>query len=57
MINVAVSGAAGRMGQTVCATVEGADDMALVEIVRSIMTSTVRWRSPAPSDDTSASSS
>jgi 4-hydroxy-tetrahydrodipicolinate reductase len=30
MINVAVSGAAGRMGQTVCATVEGADDMALV---------------------------
>ena len=30
MINVAVSGAAGRMGQTVCAAVEGADDMALV---------------------------
>jgi 4-hydroxy-tetrahydrodipicolinate reductase len=30
MINVAVSGAAGRMGQTVCATVEAADDMALV---------------------------
>jgi len=30
MINVAVSGAAGRMGATVCAAVEGADDMALV---------------------------
>ena len=30
MINVAVSGAAGRMGQTVVAAVEGADDMALV---------------------------
>ena len=30
MINVAVSGAAGRMGQTVCTAVEGADDMALV---------------------------
>lgn len=30
MIRVAVSGAAGRMGQTVCAAVEGADDMELV---------------------------
>jgi 4-hydroxy-tetrahydrodipicolinate reductase len=30
MINFAVSGAAGRMGQTVCDAVEGADDMALV---------------------------
>jgi 4-hydroxy-tetrahydrodipicolinate reductase len=30
MINVAVSGAAGRMGSTVCAAVEGADDMSLV---------------------------
>jgi 4-hydroxy-tetrahydrodipicolinate reductase len=30
MINVAVSGAAGRMGSTVCDAVEGADDMALV---------------------------
>ena len=30
VINVAVSGAAGRMGQTVCAAVEGADDMSLV---------------------------
>ena len=30
MINVAVSGAAGRMGQTVCEAVELADDMALV---------------------------
>jgi 4-hydroxy-tetrahydrodipicolinate reductase len=30
MINVAVSGAAGRMGQTVCAAVENAEDMALV---------------------------
>jgi len=30
VINVAVSGAAGRMGSTVCAAVEGADDMALV---------------------------
>jgi 4-hydroxy-tetrahydrodipicolinate reductase len=30
VINVAVSGAAGRMGQTVCHAVEGADDMALV---------------------------
>jgi len=29
MIRVAVAGAAGRMGQTVCAAVEGADDMAL----------------------------
>src|SRR3954463_8196678 len=29
-INVAVSGAAGRMGQAVCAAVERADDMALV---------------------------
>jgi 4-hydroxy-tetrahydrodipicolinate reductase len=30
MIRVAVSGAAGRMGQTVCAAVEGAPDMQLV---------------------------
>jgi 4-hydroxy-tetrahydrodipicolinate reductase len=30
VINVAVSGAAGRMGATVCAAVEGAEDMALV---------------------------
>ena len=30
MINVAVSGAAGRMGEAVCAAVQGADDMALV---------------------------
>jgi 4-hydroxy-tetrahydrodipicolinate reductase len=30
VINVAVSGAAGRMGQTVCHAVEGADDMSLV---------------------------
>lgn len=30
MINVAVSGAAGRMGSTVCAAVEAAEDMALV---------------------------
>jgi 4-hydroxy-tetrahydrodipicolinate reductase len=30
VINVAVSGAAGRMGQTVCQAVEGAEDMALV---------------------------
>ena len=30
MINVAVSGAAGRMGETVCRAVDGADDMALV---------------------------
>ena len=30
MINVAVSGAAGKMGQTVCDAVERADDMALV---------------------------
>ncbi|MEA2401786.1 MAG: 4-hydroxy-tetrahydrodipicolinate reductase [Thermoleophilaceae bacterium] len=30
MINVAVSGAAGRMGETTCAAVEGAEDMALV---------------------------
>ena len=30
MINVAVSGAAGRMGEAVCAAVEGAEDMALV---------------------------
>jgi len=30
MINVAVSGAAGRMGATVCEAVGGADDMALV---------------------------
>jgi 4-hydroxy-tetrahydrodipicolinate reductase len=30
VINVAVSGAAGRMGQTVVAAVEGAEDMALV---------------------------
>ena len=29
MIRVGVSGAAGRMGQTVCAAVEGADDMEL----------------------------
>ena len=29
MINVAVSGAAGRMGETVCRAVEGAEDMAL----------------------------
>lgn len=31
MIRVAVSGAAGRMGATVCDAVEGADDMELVE--------------------------
>jgi 4-hydroxy-tetrahydrodipicolinate reductase len=30
VINVAVSGAAGRMGQTLCTAVEGADDMSLV---------------------------
>ena len=30
MINVAVSGAAGRMGETVCAAVNAEDDMALV---------------------------
>jgi 4-hydroxy-tetrahydrodipicolinate reductase len=30
VINVAVSGAAGRMGEAVCDAVEGADDMALV---------------------------
>ena len=30
MINVAVSGAAGRMGETVCHAVQGADDMELV---------------------------
>jgi 4-hydroxy-tetrahydrodipicolinate reductase len=30
LINVAVSGAAGRMGQTVCGAVEQAEDMALV---------------------------
>ena len=30
MINVAVSGAAGRMGEAVCNAVEGAEDMALV---------------------------
>jgi 4-hydroxy-tetrahydrodipicolinate reductase len=30
MINVAVSGAAGRMGQTVCDAVEAAEDMSLV---------------------------
>ena len=30
MINVAVSGAAGRMGEAVCLAVDGADDMALV---------------------------
>jgi 4-hydroxy-tetrahydrodipicolinate reductase len=30
MIRVAVAGAAGRMGETVCAAVEGADDLALV---------------------------
>jgi 4-hydroxy-tetrahydrodipicolinate reductase len=30
VINVAVSGAAGRMGEAVCNAVEGADDMALV---------------------------
>src|SRR6476469_3750275 len=30
MINVAVSGAAGRMGQAVCTAVEGTDDMSLV---------------------------
>jgi 4-hydroxy-tetrahydrodipicolinate reductase len=30
VINVAVSGAAGRMGETVCSAVEHADDMALV---------------------------
>src|SRR5205823_5309669 len=30
LTNVAVSGAAGRMGQTVCDAVEGAEDMALV---------------------------
>jgi 4-hydroxy-tetrahydrodipicolinate reductase len=30
MINIVVSGAAGRMGQTVCEAVEGEEDMALV---------------------------
>ena len=30
MIRVAVAGAAGRMGETVCEAVEGAEDMQLV---------------------------
>jgi 4-hydroxy-tetrahydrodipicolinate reductase len=40
-IRVAVAGAAGRMGQTVCAAVEGADDMELVARVDPALGSTL----------------
>jgi 4-hydroxy-tetrahydrodipicolinate reductase len=41
VINVAVSGAAGRMGETVCEAVEHADDMALVGRADPLLQSTL----------------
>jgi 4-hydroxy-tetrahydrodipicolinate reductase len=41
-IRVAVAGAAGRMGATVCAAVEGADDMDLVARADPLLTLTLR---------------
>jgi 4-hydroxy-tetrahydrodipicolinate reductase len=41
VIEVAVAGAAGRMGQTVCAAIEGADDMELVARADPALGSTV----------------
>jgi 4-hydroxy-tetrahydrodipicolinate reductase len=41
MIRVAVAGAAGRMGQTVCAAVEGAEDMELVARVDPLLGTTL----------------
>jgi 4-hydroxy-tetrahydrodipicolinate reductase len=41
MIRVAVAGAAGRMGETVCAAVEGAEDMELVARVDPLLTATL----------------
>ncbi len=41
MIRVAVAGAAGRMGQTVCAAVEGAEDMELVGRVDPLLGTTL----------------
>ena len=62
MIRVAVSGAAGRMGETVCAAVEGADDMELVGARRSrrsarpleqaLRDSSPTWSSTSRSRDT-----
>ena len=57
VINVAVSGAAGRMGETVCRAVEGAEDMALVGRADPLLetglptcsaTPTWWWTSPRP---------
>jgi 4-hydroxy-tetrahydrodipicolinate reductase len=41
MIRVAVAGAAGRMGETVCAAVQGADDMELVGRVDPLLGTTL----------------
>ncbi len=41
MIRVAVAGAAGRMGETVCAAVEGAEDMELVARVDPLLGTTL----------------
>ncbi len=41
MIRVAVAGAAGRMGQTVCTAVEGAEDMELVARVDPLLGATL----------------
>jgi 4-hydroxy-tetrahydrodipicolinate reductase len=41
MIRVAVAGAAGRMGEAVCAAVEGADDMELVGRADPLLSSTL----------------
>lgn len=41
MIRVAVAGAAGRMGETVCAAVEGAEDMELVARVDPLLETTL----------------
>ena len=60
MIRVAVAGAAGRMGETVCAAVEGAEDMELVGRVDPLLGTTLEdvftgrthprssWTSPDP---------
>ena len=60
MIRVAVAGAAGRMGQTVCAAVDGAADMELVgradpllgTTLEQVLGATPRWSSTSPSPDT-----
>ena len=50
MIRVAVAGAAGRMGETVCAAVQGAEDMELVGRADPLLGTDARGR-PAPTRD------